>query len=271
MAGAGAPGAPLLGAGLPAPAAGGFTTRAGGVSSGPWAGLDLALHVGDEPRDVATNRLALARAVGVDPAHLAFAEQVHGRGVAVVSGPSPSGPVATPGVDALVTSTVGVALVVLAADCLPVLLADPAAGVVAAAHAGRAGLAAGVLQATLEVMAGLGASRAGTTAVLGPAVCGSCYELPEGLADDVGRLVPGSRATTRVGTPSVDLTAGAEAVLLAHGVGRVLRRGGCTVEQPTRFYSYRRDGTTGRHAGVVRLVPTYGAGAAPAGRVVGCL
>ncbi len=244
----------VLDAGLPAPAAGVFTTRTGGVSAPPWDGTNLGMHVDDEPRRVLTNRDLLAGQLGGVP--LAFAQQVHGRDVAVVGLPlsdrqRTSGVGAT---DALVTATAGVGLVVLAADCLPVLLADPVAGVVGAVHAGRPGLARGVLQATLAAMAGLGADPARTSAVLGPAVCGACYELPEELADEVGRLVPGSRATTRRGTPSVDLSAGAEAVLRVAGLTDVTRRGGCTLEQPDRFFSYRRDGVTGRHAGVVRLV-----------------
>lgn len=244
----------LLDAGLPAPAAGGFTTRAGGASPPPWDTLDLALHVGDDPQRVLAHRALLAQAQG--GADLAFAEQVHGAGVAVLDGPL-TGPATTggaPGVDALVTATPGLGLVILAADCLPVLLADPCAGVVAAAHAGRAGLAGGVLQATVRAMAALGAAAARTSAVLGPAVCGACYELPEAVADEVGRSVPASRAVTRKGAPSVDLSNGAEAVLRAAGLTRVSRVGGCTVERPARFYSYRRDGVTGRHAGVVRLL-----------------
>ncbi len=243
----------LLDAGLPAPAAGVFTTRTGGVSVAPWAGTNLGMHVDDEPLSVVANRDALAARLGVP---LAFAQQVHGRDVAVVELPL-TGRQRTDGVratDALVTATPGLGLVVLAADCLPVLLADPVAGVVGAAHAGRPGLARGVLQATLAAMAGLGADPARISAVLGPAVCGGCYELPAQLADEVGRLVPGSRAATRQGTPSVDLSAGAEAVLRAAGVTDVTRQGGCTLEQPERFFSYRRDGVTGRHAGVVRLV-----------------
>ena len=164
---------------------------------------------------------------------------MHGRGVAVV-GPQPE-PDAVPGVDGLVTTRrPGVGLVMMAADCLPVLLADPVAGVVAAAHAGRAGLVEGVLQEVVQVMRGLGADPARTTAVLGPAVCGACYELPEDLAEEVGRRVPGSRSTTRAGTPAADLAAGAEAVLAAAGVVRTTRVGGCTVEQPERFFSHRR-------------------------------
>ena len=178
---------------------------------------------------------------------LVVADQVHGTQVTVVAGPL-DGP--APATDALVTATPRLGLVVLAADCLPVLLADPRAGVVAATHAGRAGLTAGVLERTLEQMAQLGARE--VSAVIGPAACGRCYELPEELADEVGAALPGSRATTRTGTPSVDLTAGAVGVLTAAGVA-VTTVGGCTIEQPELFFSYRRGGRTGRHAGIVWL------------------
>lgn len=239
----------LLDARLPGPARGAFTTRAGGVSAPPYDSLDLALHVGDDPSDVAGNRLRLASAVGLDPGSLVFAEQVHGRGVAVVDGPAA---VAVPQVDALVTATPGLGLVVLAADCLPVLLADASAGVVAVAHAGRQGLAAGVLQATVDAMVGLGAVPSSTTAVLGPAVCGGCYEVPADMADAVEVRAPGSRATTRTGSAAVDLTAGGAAVLRSAGLREVHTVGLCTLEEPS-LYSFRRDGRTGRHAGLVVL------------------
>lgn len=187
--------------------------------------------------------------MGLEAPALVFAEQVHGREVAVVDGPV-AHPV--PGVDGLVTAAPGVALVVLAADCLPVLMADPHAGVVAAVHAGRAGLAAGVLQRALELMACLGATPAGTVAALGPAACGGCYEVPARMADDVERDVPGSRGTTRTGSASVDLVAGAVGILDRAGVTRVRALGGCTLEQPDRFFSYRRDGVTGRHGALIR-------------------
>ena len=237
----------LLPAGLPAPASGAFTLRPGGRSAPPYDGLNLGTHVGDDAAAVAANRAAVRAAGGVDS--LVFADQVHGTAVAVVDGPSDE-PV--PATDALVTATPGLGLVVMAADCLPVLLADPDARVVAAAHAGRAGLAAGVLQEALAAMAALGATAAGTTAVVGPAACGRCYELPEELADEVGQAVPGSRSTTRSGTPAVDLTAGALRLLREAGVSAT-SVGGCTLEQPERLFSYRRDGRTGRHAGVVWL------------------
>ncbi len=196
------------------------------------------------------NRHLFAAAAGVAVEFLVFAEQVHGSGVAVVRAP---GARAVAGVDALVTATPGLGLVVLSADCLGVLLVDPAAGVAAAAHAGRRGLVSGVLQATLAVMGELGATAAGTTAVLGPAACGRCYELPAELADAVEAAVPGARSTTRQGTAAVDLAAGAAGLLRAQGVRAVGAVGGCTIEQPSLLFSYRRSGRTGRHAAFVRL------------------
>jgi len=239
----------LLPAGLPVPADGGFSTRAGGRSGGPYASLNLGGHVGDEPAHVAANRDLLATACGLAPGALVVMQQVHGAGVAVVDGPSPEG---VPGVDALVTGTPGLGLVVLAADCLPVLLADPVAGVVAVAHAGRQGLVAGVLQAAVAAMTGLGAVPSRTSAVVGPSACPRCYEVPLAMADAVEAAVPGTRATTSAGTPSVDLAAGARSLLRAAGLRSVAVVGGCTLEQPERWFSYRRDGVTGRHAGLVR-------------------
>ena len=237
----------LLDAGLPAPARGAFSTRAGGVSGPPWDGFDLALHVGDDLGAVSANREALRRLAGVDA--LAFAEQVHGSGVAVVGSGGPAG---ASGVDALVTTTPGLAVVVLAADCLPVVLADPAAAVVAAAHAGRAGLLAGVLQRTVEALIDCGADAARTTAVVGPAAGACCDAVPEEMAAEADAVLPGVRATTRNGTPSLDLRAGAVLALALAGVSAVRHVDACTIDDP-RFYSYRREGVTGRHAGLAWL------------------
>jgi YfiH family protein len=150
-----------------------------------------------------------------------------------------------------VTAVDGVPIGVLVADCLPVLLADAAAGVVGAAHAGRRGLAAGVLHATLDAMAGLGADPARTTAVVGPSICGRCYEVPAAMRDEVEASLPGSACETSAGTPGLDLVTGALKVLSDAGVtARATRI--CTAEDD-RFYSHRRDGVTGRFAGVVML------------------
>ena len=236
----------LLDAGLPAPAHGAFTTRAGGTSLPPWDSLNLAVHVDDAFAKVQANRAALVAALGVEG--LAFGKQVHGTGVRVVQGLSNRTSRGLDDTDGLVTTVPGIALVMMGADCLPVLLAGE--GVVGAAHVGRGGLARGVLVEVVRVMREQGA--ADLTAVLGPGICGRCYEVPASLAGEVEKAVPGSRCTTRQGTTGIDLTAGATAQLAALGVAST-SVGGCTLEQPERFFSYRRDGVTGRHAGVVWL------------------
>jgi YfiH family protein len=236
----------LLEAGLPAPAHGVFTTRKGGVSLSPWDSLNLAVHVDDAFAKVQRNRELVVEQLGLEG--LAFGKQVHGNGVRVVRGLSKKTSRGLDDTDALVTSVPGIGLAMMGADCLPVLLA--AAGVVGAAHVGRPGLVKGVLPELVRVMRDEGAGD--ITAVIGPGICGRCYELPPSLAGEVEIAAPGSRATTRQGTTSVDLTAGATAQLAREGVS-VAAVGGCTLEQPELFFSYRRDGVTGRHAGIVWL------------------
>lgn len=236
---------PLLPAALPAGTTGVFTTRAGGISRGELAELNLGRHGGDDPARVAANRARLGRRLGVPG--VTFAVQVHGAEVRTVTALSiPAGAEC----DALVTDRPGIAVGVLVADCLPVLLADPLGGVVAAAHAGRRGLLAGVLQRTLERMAALGADPRRTTAVIGPGIGGCCYEVPAALRGEVSVALPEAASTTSWGTPSLDLAAAAAAILGAAGVDRVERVAACTYEDE-RFYSFRRAPGTGRFAGVV--------------------
>lgn len=240
----------LLDAGLPAPAHGAFTTRGGGVSLPPWDSLNLAVHVDDAFAKVQANRERLRAELGVDG--LAFGKQVHGNGVRLVKGLSNKTSRGLDDTDGLVTTVPGLALVMMGADCLPVLLAGRGAGgpVVGAAHVGRPGLAKGVLPAVVALMREQGAEQ--VVATVGPGICGGCYEVPASLAGEVEKAAPGSRATTRQGTASVDLLRGATLQLERLGVA-VTSVGGCTLEQPERFFSYRRDGLTGRHAGVVWL------------------
>ncbi|MFF9197856.1 peptidoglycan editing factor PgeF [Streptomyces sp. NPDC014779] len=228
-----------------------FTDRWGGVSAVPYEELNLGGAVGDEPEAVRANRARAADALGLDPARVVWMNQVHGAGVAVVDGPWAGGPV--PAVDALVTATRGLALAVLTADCVPVLLADPVAGVVAAAHAGRPGMVAGVVPAAVEAMAGLGADPSRITARTGPSVCGRCYEVPEAMRAEVAAVEPAAYAETSWGTPAVDVAAGVRAQLERLGVRDVEDAGVCTLESRDH-YSYRRDRTTGRLAGYVWLI-----------------
>ncbi|MGW3087927.1 peptidoglycan editing factor PgeF [Streptomyces sp. NPDC001108] len=228
-----------------------FTDRWGGVSAAPYDELNLGGAVGDDSAAVLTNRERAARALGLDPARVVWMNQVHGRDVAVVDGPWGDA-AEIPAVDAVVTARRGLPLAVLTADCTPVLLADPVAGIVAAAHAGRPGLVAGVVPAVVEAMAGLGAEASRIVARTGPAVCGRCYEVPAGMRADVARTVPAAWSETSWGTSAVDVTAGVHAQLEALGV--VDRRASpvCTLESGDHF-SYRRDRVTGRLAGYVWL------------------
>jgi YfiH family protein len=239
---------PLLRPTWPAGVRGVFTTRAGGVSVPPYAQLNLALHVGDDPRAVADNRALAAAAIGVPADRLAFAEQVHGNAVALLD----AAPATPPAVDAMVTTTPGLALVVMVADCVPVLLADAQAGVVAVAHAGRKGVELGVVQVAVRAMVTRGADLDRLQVWLGPSIGGCCYEVPADMQAAVDAAAPGSACTTTAGTPGLDLRAGLETQLSALGVHRVGRVGGCTAETGDLF-SYRRDATTGRFAGLIWL------------------
>jgi len=185
-------------------------------------------------------------AVVEDVCGVAFArvDQVHGDHVVTVDRP---GRTDSPG-DALVSSTRGLGLMVRVADCVPVLLADADAGLVGAVHAGRPGLALGVVTRAVEQLRDRGAGR--LTAWIGPHVCSGCYEVPDAMRAEVAAVVPASYAETTWGTPSLDLGAGVRSQLEALGV-EVVEVGGCTREDP-ELHSYRRDGdAAGRMAGLV--------------------
>lgn len=214
----------------------GFSTVAAG---------NLGLAVGDEPDAVAERRRAAERWVG---GPVAWGRQVHGATVhlATVAGDDVAA------CDAMV-STGAAGLAVLVADCVPVLLADPAARVVGTIHAGRAGVVAGVVPAAVEALRRAGARA--LRAVIGPAICGSCYEVPAAMRADVDARVPGTASTTSWGTPALDLPGAASRQLTEAGV-RVQDLGWCT-RTDDRFFSHRGvpDGRpAGRVAGIVRLV-----------------
>ena len=226
-----------------------FTDRNGGRSAAPYDGLNLGDHVEDDPKAVAENRRSLAAAFHLEPSRLAFMHQVHGADVAVLDDPpGPEDPVPT--ADALVTRAPGLALVVLVADCVPVLLAARRSDVIAVAHAGRRGVEAGVVPATVAAMSALGARPDRMVAVVGPAICAGCYEVSGELAEQVVAAEPATRATSRAGTPALDLRAGVVAQLVAAGVETVEVDPWCTAESDD-LYSHRRDGVTGRFAGVL--------------------
>ncbi|MGI5449309.1 peptidoglycan editing factor PgeF [Streptomyces sp. CA-243310] len=229
-----------------------FTDRWGGVSAVPYEELNLGGAVGDDPAAVRANRATAANSLGLAPELVIWMNQVHGRDVAVVDGPWDAEREAIPSVDAVVTARRGLALAVLTADCVPVLLADPVAGIAGAAHAGRPGLVAGVVPAAVEAMVALGADPGRLVARTGPAVCGRCYEVPAEMRDAVAEVVPAAWAETSWGTPAVDVVAGVHAQLARAGVANADRSPVCTLESRDHF-SYRRDRVTGRLAGYVWL------------------
>jgi YfiH family protein len=218
-----------------------FTDRYGGVSAVPFDSLDLAL-VGDDDPQARRRNTTLVLEDFAPGAELADMDQVHGSTVVRAGGDREQ-------CDALVTDRPDVVLMVRVADCVPVLLADPGAGVLGAAHAGRKGVAAGVVPACVEEMRALGARQ--ITAWVGPHICGGCYEVPAELQSEVAAVEPATRSTTSWGTPALDLGAGVTVQLRRLGVA-VEDVSRCTLESPD-LYSYRRDGSrAGRFAGMIR-------------------
>ena len=217
-----------------------FSTRTGGVSEGPYESLNLGLLTADDPRHVAENRRILCSATGTDPSRLALNRQLHGATVnrARAGGREPRG-------DALWTEEACLPLLVLAADCIPVVLVrtdgEPALAVV---HAGRLGILAGLLDAATRAIGGR------LTAAIGPGAGPCCYEVGDDVAAEYrarfgGGIVRGRR---------LDLWGAAETALHEAGVERVHRFDRCTICDPVHFFSHRRDrGVTGRQ-GVLAVI-----------------
>jgi purine-nucleoside/S-methyl-5'-thioadenosine phosphorylase / adenosine deaminase len=226
-----------------------FTSRHGGHSQAPFDALNLGGHA-DDPSAVEANRHSVAAALDLPRERLLFMEQCHGADVTRADGPWDG---AAPRVDAVVTTRDDLAVAALTADCVPLLLADPVAGVVAAVHAGRPGMVDRVVDRAVDALAEAGATPGDTVAVVGPSVCGRCYEVPAGMRAEAAAVSPPSATVSWTGTPAIDVAAGVVDQLSLRGV-RVTWVPGCTRESQD-LYSYRRDGTTGRFAGIVRLLP----------------
>lgn len=232
----------------PAPAAicAAMSTRAGGVSAGRYATFNLAAHVGDDPAAVAENRRRLRQALAL-PCEPAWLAQVHGREVAVLPGPRPVA------ADAAVTFAPGAVCAVLVADCLPVLLASRDGDRVGIAHAGWRGLAAGVVEATVRA---LDCDPGRLLAWLGPCIGPAVFEVgPEVREAFVSRdtAATADLRAGRAGRFMADLPGLARRRLAAAGVTAVYGGTLCTHADPARFYSYRRDGETGRMAALIWL------------------
>jgi polyphenol oxidase len=227
------------------------TTRHGGVSGEPWATMNLGTHVGDSPLAVARNRTILREFLPGEPCWL---NQVHGTNV-VEARAEEGGPV-PPEADAAFATAPGAVCVVMTADCLPVLFCDDGGTVVAAAHAGWRGLAAGVLDCTVARM---GVAPARLIAWMGPAIGPRAFEVGDEVRDAFVTVDPGAAAAfVPAGLPGkwlADLFLLARRRLARIGVERVFGGGVCTHADPLRWFSYRRDGVTGRLATLVWLAP----------------
>lgn len=224
-----------------------FTRRDGGVSQGPYSSLNLADHVGDDLDAVQQNRTVIAAEFGLSPGNVAIMAAAHGNDVAVVDHGG-----TVPEVDGLVTTTPGLGLLALAADCATVALVDQAKGIIGAVHSGWRGVAANAVGATVETMIARGADVNTIVAAIGPVICPGCYEVSQEVRAEVTRTTPAAAAQTRWGTPSVDLHAGIRSQLADRGVHRVTCEQECTYETPELF-SYRRDGVTGRHGMLIAM------------------
>lgn len=196
-----------------------YSTRLGGVSVGDCASLNLGGKGGDNPVHVQANRRSFAKELN---ATLSLVNQVHSATVVNIDElVQPQGAQVVSlecEADAQITSKTGIALGIFAADCLPVLLADPRKGIIAGAHCGRKGLQHGVLENTLEAMKAQGAEPVDIIATLGPCICGDCYEVGGDIADDFDAQFPGTFTLTRFGGPGINLAQAAVQVLLRFGI-----------------------------------------------------
>ena len=216
-----------------------FTDRRGGSSLAPYESLNLALHVGDDPVAVARNRESLSHLVG----QVQFMNQIHGDDFVIVNKLTDIDPTC----DALITTTAGIGLAVLVADCIPLLLSSKT--VIAAVHVGRKGLVNSIARKVIHEMRRLGATT--IHAQLGASICGRCYEVPEAMADEVARTHPAAHALTRGGTSALDLPKALIAELVSQAVTYEASTQ-CTLEN-NEYFSYRRYNITGRNAGVIWL------------------
>ncbi len=226
------------------------TTRDGGVSRGPYASLNLGDHVGDDPERVTRNRAMLAGHLAL-PAEPLWLHQVHGCDLAEV-GSAPSGCVA----DAAVARAPGEVCAVMTADCLPLILCDERGRVAAAVHGGWRGLAAGVIERALM---GLGVEPGRILAWLGPAIGPDVFEVGSEVREIFVAADPGAAAAFSPrgdGKWLADLFLLARRRLASLGVTRVHGGGLCTFSDPRRFFSFRRDGVTGRMATLIWLEPS---------------
>ncbi len=231
----------------------GTTTRIGGVSETPWSSFNTALHAGDDPAHVMRNRELLKRHIGAES--LQFLDQVHGVDVVRVGRNTTS---RVPTADAMWTDEAGIALIIQTADCLPVMFASRDDSVVGAAHAGWRGVACNVVQALLK---SLPVAPRELSVWMGPAITGRNYEVGDDVREAMNLVVPNSVLDTACAPSAIpgkwwlDLVPIVTWQLESEGVdsNAITASGLCTFGEPERFYSYRREGRTGRLASFILL------------------
>lgn len=228
----------------PAPVRAVTTTRMGGFSLAPFDSLNLALHVGDNPDHVAQNRALLRQALEL-PAEPCWINQTHGIHAVTLE------PGGSRDADAAIARQPGTVATVMTADCLPILVCNLEGTEVAAIHAGWRGLQAGVIQATLASMASVNEQL---LAWIGPGISQDNFEVGEEVRTAFVDSIPRAEGffhANRAGHWLCDLAGLAESVLLGQGVGEVCRDTGCTYRDADRFFSYRRNASTGRMASLI--------------------
>lgn len=227
----------------------GFATRRGGVSKAPYDQLNLVAKWGDEPHAVQTNLDRFAEAGGFSLDRMMNVRQVHGANVVMVDERTSLATLRETEADAMVSASPGLALAISTADCVPILLADTHAKVVGAAHAGWRGTAAGIAGATVAAMQALGAEPERIVAAMGPHICQDCFEVGDEVAVHFTEVVRPSG-----GKAHVDLYRENALRLYAAGVRELGARPPCTMCEPERFFSFRRDqGKTGGHLSFIML------------------
>jgi YfiH family protein len=231
----------------------GFSLRTGGVSAPPFDSLNLGRAVGDSLENVEENHRRFAEAVGYDAGDLLEVSQVHGNRVHTAVAPDGALSLRSVKADALVTRNVGTPVGVRVADCIPLLLADRKGRAVAAVHVGWRGAVARIAHKAVESLEALGARRADLAAVIGPHIRAEAFEVGEEVAHQIAAAAEGAEVIrTEFVKPHADLAKTLTAQLRALGVSEIDDVGGCTHDEPDRFFSYRRDGArSGRHLAAI--------------------
>jgi len=236
----------------------GFFGRRGGVSDGDFASLNASRRVGDDTANVIENIHRAVMALKGGPIPVAIARQVHGTTVHIVEEPFTRD--TRPEADALVTARPGIALGILTADCTPILLADPVAGIIGAAHAGWKGAVGGVLPRTVDAMESLGAARANIVAAIGPAISAGNYEIGEEMAQTIRAGFPAAAdfiVTDGFPNPHFDVPSLVRRQADGLGLKAVETVGACTYANPELYFSHRyathNDTRTGRQIALIAL------------------